>query len=104
LFLDFGYKVDVRFNFRSQQTQAGMQVSSVILFRLSLFNRFIIQRALSQITNIEHIFSAKSIKRGKLPGCPPPGCEDIFSAKSLKQGKLPGCPSLLRAWLPFNLF
>jgi len=28
LFLGFGYKVNVRFNFRSRQTQAGIQVSS----------------------------------------------------------------------------
>jgi len=52
LFLGFGYKVNVRFNFRSRQTQAGMHVSSAILFRVSLFNRFIIEQALSHITNM----------------------------------------------------
>jgi len=82
LFLGFGYKVNVHFNFRSKQTQAGMQVLPVILFRVSLFHRFIIQKALSQITNIEHIFSAKSVK----------------------QRQLPGCPSWLWAWSPFNYF
>jgi len=52
LFLGFGYKVNVPFDFRSQQTQAGMQASSAILFRVSLFNRVIIEKALSQITNM----------------------------------------------------
>ena len=68
MFLGFGYKVNVRFNFRSRQTQAGLQVSSAILFRVSLFNRFIIEKALSQITNMEHIFSAKYHKPCQLPG------------------------------------
>ena len=36
LFLGFGYKVNVRFNFRSRQTQVGMQVSSGVLFRVPL--------------------------------------------------------------------
>jgi len=67
----FGYKVNVRFNFCSWQTQAGTQVTSTILFRVSLFNQIIIEKALSQITNMEPIFSAKSLKRGQLPGCPP---------------------------------
>jgi len=58
LFLAFGYKVNVRFNFRSQKTQAGMPVSSGVLFRVLLFNRFIIEKALSQITNSAYIFSA----------------------------------------------
>jgi len=49
LFLGFGYKVDVRCNFRSQQTQADMQVSSAILIRVSHFNRFIIEKALFHI-------------------------------------------------------
>jgi len=40
LFLVFGYKVDVRFNFRSRQTQAGMQVVSAILF-VSVFSRVV---------------------------------------------------------------
>jgi len=71
LFLGFGYKVNVRFNFRSQKTQAGIQVSSAVLFRVSLFNRFIIEKGLSQITNSEHIFSIKSLKREKLPSCTP---------------------------------
>jgi len=70
LFLVFAYKVDVRFNFRSRQTQAGMQVSSAILF-VSLYSCVIIEKALSKITNTEHIFSAKSLKRGQLPGSTP---------------------------------
>jgi len=40
-FIGFGYEVNVRFNFRSQQTHAGMQVLSAILFRVafqSLYN------------------------------------------------------------------
>jgi len=42
--LVFGYEINEvndRFNFRGQQTQAGMQVSSAILFRVafqSLYN------------------------------------------------------------------
>jgi len=60
LFLVFGYKVNVRFNFRSRQTQAGMQISSGILF-VSLFSCVIIEKAVSKITNTEHIFSAKSL-------------------------------------------
>jgi len=31
-----------------------------------------LKKALSQITNMEHIFSAKSLKRGNCPVCPPP--------------------------------
>jgi len=68
LFLGFGYEVNVPFNFRSQKTQTGMQVSSAILFHLLLFHRFIFEKALSKMTNIEHIFSARSVKRGQLPG------------------------------------
>jgi len=60
LFLVFGDKVNVRLNFRSRQTQAGMQVPSAILF-MSLFSCVIIEKALSKITNTEHIFSAKSL-------------------------------------------
>jgi len=81
LFLGVGYRANVRFNFRSRHTQAGMQVSSAILFRVSLFNRHIIEKAPSQITNMEHIFSAKSLKRRQLPGCPPccgPGYPSII--------------------------
>jgi len=63
LFLVFCYKDNVRFNFCSRQTQAGMQVSSAILFRVLLFNRLVTEKAFSQITNMEHIFSAKSLKR-----------------------------------------
>jgi len=89
LFLGFGYKVNVRFNFRSRKTQAGMQVSSAILFRVPLFNRFIIEKVLSQITNMEYIFSAKSHKPWQLPGC------------------LPGCGSgytlIISKLLPYNL-
>jgi len=69
LFLGFGYKINVRFSFRSRRSQSGMQVSSAILFRVSLYNRLIIEKTLSQITNMEHIFSAKSLKRRQLPGC-----------------------------------
>jgi len=36
------------------QTQAGMQVLSAILF-VSVFNRVIIEKVLSKITNTEHI-------------------------------------------------
>jgi len=82
LFLRFGYKVNVRFNFHSQQTQAGMQVSPAILFNVSLFNRIIIEKALLQIMNMEH----------------------IFSAKSLTQGQFLCCPPWLQAWSPFNYF
>jgi len=38
-----------------------MQVSSAILFRVSLFNRFIIEKALSHITNMGSTSSAKSL-------------------------------------------
>jgi len=55
LFLGCGYKVNVHFGFRSRQTQAGMQVSSAILFPVPLFNRVTIEKALSQITNMQHI-------------------------------------------------
>jgi len=55
-----------------------MQVSSAILFRVSLFNRFVIEKALSQITNMEHVFSAKSHKPWQLPGCP--GCGSGYSS------------------------
>jgi len=58
-----------------------MQVSSAILF-VSLFNRVIIEKAFSQITNMKHIFSAKSLERGQFPGC----------------------PLGFRVWLPFNYF
>jgi len=51
LFLGFDYKVSVRFNFRSRQTQAGMQVSSAILICVSLFNRIVIE---STFVNYEH--------------------------------------------------
>jgi len=83
LFLGFGYKVNVRFNFRSRQTQAGMQVSSAIKFRMPMFNRVIIQKALSQITNMQHIFSAKSLKRGNCPVAPwfEPGYSSIISKR-----------------------
>jgi len=45
--------------------QAGMQVSSAIPFHVLLFSRVVIEKALSQIVNMEHIFSAKSIKPGQ---------------------------------------
>jgi len=70
LFLVFGDKVNVHFNFRSHQTQAGMQVSSAILL-VSLFSYVIIEQALSKITNTEHIFNAKSLNRELLPGSIP---------------------------------
>ena len=60
-----------------------MQVSSAILFRVPLCNRALIEKALSQLTNIQHIFSAKSVKRRQLP---------------------PLCLSCLRACLPFSYF
>jgi len=47
-----------------------MQVSSAILFRVPLCNRALIEKALSQVTNMEHIFSEKSLKRGQFPGSP----------------------------------
>jgi len=46
--LGFGNKVNVRFNFRHWQMQAGMQVSSATLF-VSLSNRVIIEKALSNL-------------------------------------------------------
>jgi len=52
-FLGFAYKVSVRVNFRRRQTQAGMQVSPATVFRVSLFNHGIIEKALWQITNME---------------------------------------------------
>jgi len=64
LFLGFGYKVNVPFNFRSRQTQAGMQVSSAILFRVSLFHRVIIEKALSQIANLGSTSSVQSLLSG----------------------------------------
>jgi len=79
--LVFFYKVNVRFNFRSRQTEVGMLVPSAILFRVSLFNRIVIEKELSQITNTEHIFSEKSLA-----------------------GQLPGCHPWLQAWSPFNYF
>jgi len=58
-FLGFGLKVNVHFNFRSRQMQTGMQVSSAILFRVSLFNRFAMEKALglSQVANMGSTFS-----------------------------------------------
>jgi len=50
-----------------------MQVSSAILF-VSLFSCVIIEKALSKITSTEHIFNAKSLKRGQLPVSTSPGC------------------------------
>ena len=48
-----------------------------------------LKKALSQITNMEHIFSAKSLKRGNCPVCPPPpfGCR-------------PGYPSIISNCFP----
>jgi len=73
LLLGFDYKVDVRCNFPIQQTQAGMQVSSAILFRVSLFNRFINEKALSHLTNMRSTSSAKSLLSGAIARLPP-GC------------------------------
>jgi len=72
-FLGCDYKVNVRFNFGSRQTQAGMQVSSAILFCVSLFNRFTIEISLSQLTNMGSTFSVHSLLSGD--NCPvvPPG-------------------------------
>jgi len=64
LFLGFGYKVNVPFNFRSRQTQAGMQVSSAILFRVSLFNRIIVEKVLPQITNMWSTSSVQNLLSG----------------------------------------
>jgi len=82
LFLGFGYKVDVRCTFRSQQMQAGMQALSAILIRVSLFNRFIIEKALFHISNIGSTSSAKILLSGAIARLPP----------------------WLWAWLPFNYF
>jgi len=51
--------------------QAGIQVSSAILFHVSLFNCITTEKAPLQITNMKHIFSAKSLKRKHLPSCGP---------------------------------
>jgi len=80
LFLGFGYQGNARFNFRSRQTQAGMQVSLAILFRVSLFNRFINEKALLQITNLGRTSSVQSLSSG---------------------GNCRVSP-WSRAWLPFN--
>jgi len=53
LFLGCGYKVNVHFDFRSRQTQAGMQVSSAILFPVQLLNRVTIEKAF--YANYEHV-------------------------------------------------
>jgi len=80
--IGFGYEVNVRFNFRSQQTHAGMQVLSAILFRV----------AFKSLYNCEGPFA--KYEHGEV----------FFNAKSLKRGQFPGCPRWLRAWLPFNFF
>jgi len=41
-----------------------MRVSLDILFRVSLFNRLVIEKPLLQITNMEHIFSASLLSGG----------------------------------------
>ena len=46
-----------------------MQVLLAIL-SISLFSCVTIEKALSKISNTEHIFSAKSLKQGQLPGSP----------------------------------
>jgi len=60
----FGYKVNVPFNFHSRQTQVDMQVSSAILFHVSLFNHVIIEKALWQITNKGSTSSVQSLLSG----------------------------------------
>jgi len=69
-----------------------MQVSSVILFRVSLFDRVIIDEALLQITNMGSTSSAQYLKRGQNNG------GNCYSGRN--------CPVApwLRAWLPFNYF
>jgi len=64
LFLGFGYQVNVCFNFRSWQMQAGMQVSLAILFRVSLFNHCMNEKALSQIMNMGRTSSVQSLWSG----------------------------------------
>jgi len=71
MFLGFGYKVDVRCKFHSQRTQAGMQVSSAILIRVSLFNRFMFEKALFHISNMGSTSSAKSLLSGAIARLPP---------------------------------
>ena len=72
-FLGFGYKVNVRFNFCSQQAQGGMLVSSAIPF-VSLFIHVIIEKALSLRTNMGSTFSVQSfINAGNCP-VGPHGC------------------------------
>jgi len=71
MFLGFGYKVDVRCNFRSQQTQAGMQVSSAILIRIVAFqSHHNWESTFPYFEQGEHIFSENSLKRGNCPFAP----------------------------------
>jgi len=44
--------------------QAATQISSAIIFRVSLFNRLILGKVLPHILNLQHIFGAKSLKQG----------------------------------------
>jgi len=81
-----------------------MQVSSAILF-VSLFSCLIIEKSLSEITNTEHIFGGKSLKRGQLPGSAPPGCgsgySSIFSKRVLRISvKFPVCFPVFGAVMP----
>jgi len=69
-FIGFGYEVNVRFNFRSQQTHAGMQVLSAILFRVAFQSLYNWESPFAKYEHGEHIFNAKSLKRGQFPGCP----------------------------------
>jgi len=64
-----------------------MQVSSAILFRVSLYNRFITEKALSHITNMGSTSSAKSLLSGG--NCP-------FAL----HGCGPGYPSIISELLP----
>jgi len=71
--LIFGYEtneVNVRFNFRSQQTPEGMQVSSAILFRVAFQSLYNWETPFAKYEHGEHISNAKSLKRGQFPGCP----------------------------------
>jgi len=56
-----------------------------MLFRVLLFNCVIIEKALLQITNMEHIFSAKSLKWGRLP---PTLVADLVSLQSFQNASL----------------
>jgi len=62
-FIDFVYEVNVRFNFRSQQTHTGMNVLSAIPFRVA-FQSLLIEKAISQNTNMGSTSSMQSLLSG----------------------------------------